>query len=83
MRRWVISANQKSNVTVRRASGTWRETKSKILASLCTGKQTVDFAVPTLTVPEPVTVRIESSTAQRDSGPFTLRAPRQWTLHLA
>ena len=72
-----------SNVTVRLTSPTWPEARSKTVAVLASGKQTVDLEVPLLTAATAVTVRIETPAGQRDFGPFTLQPPRKWTVYLA
>ncbi len=72
-----------ANATVRLNSTMWPEPKTKTVATLVPGKQTVDFEVPFLTAATPITVRVEAPTEQRDFGPFTLQPSRKWTVYLA
>ena len=72
-----------SNVTVRVTSQAWPAPKTKTLARLVPGKQTVDFEVPLLSAATSVAVRLETSAEQREFGPFTLQPPRRWTVYLA
>ncbi|MEK7676980.1 MAG: glycoside hydrolase family 38 C-terminal domain-containing protein, partial [Verrucomicrobiota bacterium] len=69
--------------TVRLTSQAWPEPRTKTVAVLAPGKQTVDLEVPLLTAATPVTVRLETPAEQRDFGPFTLQPPRKWTVYLA
>ena len=72
-----------TNATVRLTSQAWPEPRTKTVAVLAPGKQTVDLEVPLLTAATPVTVRLETPAEQRDFGPFTLQPPRKWTVYLA
>ena len=78
---WIDSTGL-SNATVRLTSPAWPEVKTKAVAELMAGGDTVELEVPPLTAATPVTVRIETPAGQRDFGPFTLQPPRKWTVYL-
>ena len=78
---WIDSTGL-SNATVRLTSPAWPEVKTKAVAELMAGGDTVELEVPPLTAATPVTVRIEAPAGQRDFGPFTLQPPRKWTVYL-
>ncbi|MEI2726159.1 MAG: hypothetical protein V9H26_22385 [Verrucomicrobiota bacterium] len=78
----VLDSAGLTNVTLRLASPAWQDPVTKTLASIAPGKQTVDLEVPLLTAATPVTVRIATSAAQWNFGPFTLQPPRKWTVYL-
>lgn len=77
----IVSAGL-SNVTVRLTSLAWPAPKTRTVAELGAGRQTVDLEVPLLTAATPVTVRLETAAGPQDFGPFTLQPPRKWTVYL-
>jgi hypothetical protein len=78
-----IGSSGLSNVTLRLTSPAWPQPAVKSLATLNSGRQTVEVEVPLLKASTAVTVRVETPTEKRDFGPLTLQPPPKWTVYLA
>jgi alpha-mannosidase len=71
-----------ANATLTLTSPSWPQPVTQTIPSLPKGKQPVEFEVAALTGPTPVRVRVESAGLSREFGPFTVAAPRKWTVYL-